>query len=187
MEAFSDGVLAIIITIMVLSLTPPRGPDPAGLLDVVPTLISYVLSFVILGIYWNNHHHLLQAVKQVDGRVLWSNLHLLFWLSLVPFTTAWVGRNNFAAWPVAIYGLVLTLAAIAYFLLTRALIALHGAGSTLATAVGADIKGRASLAIYMAAVFLAFVNARLAYALYIVVAIVWFVPDRRIERALGRE
>ena len=186
MEAFSDGVLAIIITIMVLGLTPPRGPDPVGLLDVMPTLISYVLSFVLLGIYWNNHHHLLQAVKQVDGRVLWSNLHLLFWLSLIPFTTAWMGRNNFAAWPVAIYGLVLTLAAVAYFLLTQSLIALHGAGSTIAAAVGRDIKGRTSLAIYVAAVLLAFVNARLAFGMYVLVAVLWFVPDRRIERALGR-
>jgi uncharacterized membrane protein len=186
MEAFSDGVLAIIITIMVLELTPPRGPDPAALLAVFPTLLSYVLSFVLLGMYWNNHHHLLQAVKQVDGRVLWANLHLLFWLSLIPFTTAWMGRNTFATWPVAIYGLVMTLAAIAYVLLTWSLIALHGAESTLATAVGRDVKGKASVAITVAAVFLAFVNARLAVALYVLVAILWFVPDRRIEKALGR-
>jgi uncharacterized membrane protein len=186
MEAFSDGFLAIIITIMVLELTAPRGPDLAALLAVFPTLISYVLSFVLLAIYWNNHHHLLQAVKHVDGRVLWANLHLLFWLSLIPFTTAWMGRNTFAAWPVAIYGLVLTLAAIAYFLLTWSLIALHGAESTLATAVGRDVKGKASVAIYVAAVFVAFVNPRLAVVLYVLVAILWFVPDRRIEKALGR-
>ena len=186
LEAFSDGVLAIIITIMVLGLTPPHGPDPVALLGVVPTLISYVLSFVLLGIYWNNHHHLLQAVKQVDGRVLWANLHLLFWLSLVPFTTAWMGRNDFASWPVAIYGLVLTLAAIAYFVLTRSLIALHGADSTLGAAVGRDVKGKASMAIYMVAVLLAFVEARLAFALYVLVAVLWFVPDRRIEKTLGR-
>jgi TMEM175 potassium channel family protein len=186
MEAFSDGVLAIIITIMVLELAAPHGPDPAALLAVLPTLISYVLSFVLLGIYWNNHHHLLQTAKHVDGRVLWANLHLLFWLSLIPFTTAWMGRTQFAAWPVAIYGLVLTLAAIAYYFLTSTLIALHGPDSTLATAVGPDVKGKASIAIMVAAVCLAFLNARVAFALYVLVAVLWFVPDRRIERALGR-
>jgi uncharacterized membrane protein len=185
LEAFSDGVLAIIITIMVLGLTPPTRPDPVALLDVLPTLISYVLSFAVLGIYWNNHHHLFQAVKHVNGRVLWANLHLLFWLSLIPFTTAWMGRTNFAAWPVAIYGLVLTLAAIAYTVLTWSLIALHGRDSTLATAVGRDVKGKASMAIYVAAIFLALANARLAFALYALVAVLWFVPDRRIEKALG--
>ena len=185
LEAFSDGVFAIIITVMVLELTPPRGPDLAALLGVLPTLLSYVLSFVLLGIYWNNHHHLLQAANRVDGRVLWANLHLLFWLSLVPFTTTWMGRTNFAPWPVAIYGLVLTLAGAAYFFLTRALTALHGADSTLATAVGRDVKGRISVAIYVAAVGLAFVDARLAFALYVVVAVLWFVPDRRIEHAMG--
>lgn len=185
LEAFSDAVFAIVITVMVLELTPPRGPDLAALLSVAPTLVGYVLSFVLLGIYWNNHHHLLQAAKRVDGRVLWANLHLLFWLSLVPFTTAWMGRTNFAPWPVAIYGLVLTLAGAAYFFLTRFLIALHGADSTLATAVGRDVKGRISVAIYVAAVALAFVNARLAFALYVLVAVLWFLPDRRIEHAMG--
>ncbi len=186
MEAFSDGVLAIIITVMVLELTPPRGTDPAALRAVVPTLISYVLSFVLLGIYWNNHHHLLQAISHVNGRVLWANLHLLFWLSLIPFTTAWMGRSNFAAWPVAAYGLVLTLAGLAYYCLTWSLIALHGPDSTLATAVGREIKGKASLVIYVVGVFLAFVSPWLAFALYVLVAILWFVPDRRIENALGR-
>ena len=185
LEAFSDGVFAIIITVMVLELTPPRGPDLAALLAVAPTLLGYLLSFTLLGIYWNNHHHLLQAAKRVDGRVLWANLHLLFWLSLVPFTTAWMGRNDFAPWPVAIYGLVLTLAGGAYFFLTRFLIALHGADSTLAIAVGRDVKGRISLAIYVAAVALAFFNARFALALYVLVAVLWFVPDRRIEHAIG--
>ena len=186
MEAFSDGVLAIIITIMVLGLNPPRGSTPAALLAEYPTLVSYVLSFVLLGIYWNNHHHLLQAAKHVDGRVLWANLHLLFWLSLIPFTTAWMGRSNFAAWPVAIYGLVLTLAAVAYFFLTWTLIVLHGADSTLTTAVGRDIKGRVSVAICAAAVLLAFAQAWLAFALYVLVGVLWFVPDRRIEKALGK-
>ncbi len=185
LEAFSDGVFAIIITVMVLELTPPRGPDLAALVAVFPALLGYILSFAVLGIYWNNHHHLLQAAKRVDGRVLWANLHLLFWLSLVPFTTAWMGRTNFAPWPVAIYGLVLTLAGGAYFILTRCLIALHGVESTLATAVGADVKGKISIAIYVAAVFLAFVSARLAFTLYVLVAVLWFVPDRRIEHAMG--
>lgn len=186
LEAFSDGVFAIIITVMVLELTPPRGSDLAALLAVAPALLSYVLSFALLGSYWNNHHHLLQAAKRVDGRVLWANLHLLFWLSLAPFTTAWMGRTNFAPLPVATYGLVLTLAGAGYFFLSRSLIALHGADSTLATAVGKDVKGRLSVAIYGAAVILAFVNAGLAFALYVVVAVIWFLPDRRIEHAMGR-
>ena len=186
LEAFSDGVFAIIITIMVLELTPPRGPDLTALVVVLPTLVSYVLSFTLAAIYWNNHHHLLQAAQHVDGRVLWANLHLLFWLSLIPFATAWMGRTNFAPWQVAIYGLVQFLAGGAYYLLTRALIALHGGDSTLARAVGRDVKGRMSLAIYAAALLVVFVNATLAFALYMVVAVLWFLPDRRIEKALGR-
>lgn len=185
LEAFSDGVFAVIITVMVLELTPPRGSDLAALVAVVPTLLAYVLSFVLLGMYWNNHHHLLQAAKRVDGRVLWANLTLLFWLSLVPFTTAWMGRTDFAPWPVAIYGLVQTLAGAAYYFLSRALIALHGADSTLAIAVGRDVKGKISIVIYVAAVVLALVNARFALALYVLVAVLWFVPDRRIEHAMG--
>jgi uncharacterized membrane protein len=186
MEAFSDGVLAILITIMVLGLTAPSEPTLAALRPLIPTFLSYVLSFVFLGIYWVNHHHLLQAIKHVDGRVLWANLHLLFWLSLIPFVTAWMGENNFAAWPVASYGIVLVLAAMAYFILTRSLIALHGQESVLATAVGRDFKATLSVLIYLVAIPLAFVNAGLAFGLYVLVAVIWFVPDRRIERTLRR-
>jgi uncharacterized membrane protein len=186
MEAFSDGVLAIIITIMVLGMTAPHGTDLAALLPVVPNFLSYVLSFVFLGIYWNNHHHLLQAISRVDGRVLWANLHLLFWLSLIPFVTGWMGENQFAAWPVALYGVVLLLAAVAYFILVRALIALHGRDSVLATAVGEDFKGKVSVVIYAVAIPLAVVNSWVAFALYVLVAVIWLVPDRRIEKTLGR-
>ncbi len=142
MEAFSDGVIAIIITVMVLELKVPRDADFAALRPLVPVFLSYVLSFVFLGIYWNNHHHLLQAIKQVDGRILWANLHLLFWLSLIPFVTGWMGENHFAPWPVALYGMVLLCAAVAYFILTHALIGLHGRESVLATVLGRDFKGR---------------------------------------------
>ena len=187
MEAFSDGVIAIIITIMVLELAIPHEATLAALLPLVPVFLSYALSFVFLAIYWNNHHHLLQAIRHVDGRVLWANLHLLFWLSLVPFATGWMGENNFSAWPVALYGLVLLLAAMAYYILTRALIALHGRDSTLATAVGEDFKGKISVVIYLAAIFLAFVSSWLAGTLYVLVAVMWLIPDRRIERTLRRE
>jgi uncharacterized membrane protein len=186
MEAFSDGVLAIIITIMVLELKVPRGADPAALIPVLPIFLCYVMSFVYLGIYWNNHHHLLQAIEHVDGRVLWSNLHLLFWLSLIPFATGWMGENNFASWPVALYGLVLLLAAIAYSILTRALIFLHGRDSNLATALGRDFKGKVSIVIYLLAIPLAFVSSWLACGLYVLVAVMWFIPDRRIEKILAR-
>lgn len=185
-EAFSDGVIAILITIMVLELTVPHGADLAALRPLLPIFLSYVLSFVYLGIYWNNHHHLFQVVKQVDGRVLWANLHLLFWLSLVPFVTSWMGENGFSAWPVALYGLVLLLAAVAYFFLTRALLALHGPDSVLAAALGEDFKGKVSLLIYLTAIPLAFVNEWLAEALYVLVAIIWLVPDRRIEKILAQ-
>jgi uncharacterized membrane protein len=184
MEAFSDGVLAILITIMVLNMTVPHGADLAALLPVVPIFLSYVLSFVFLGIYWSNHHHLLQAITHVDGRVLWANLHLLFWLSLVPFATAWVGENQFAAWPVALYGAVLLMAAVAYFILVRALISLHGRGSVLATAVGRDFKGKVSVVIYAAAIVVALVNSWIAFGLYVLVAVMWLIPDRRIEKTL---
>lgn len=184
MEAFSDGVIAIIITIMVLELAPPHGATLAALQPLIPTFLSYLLSFVFVGIYWNNHHHLLQAVKQVDGRALWANLHLLFWLSLVPFVTGWMGENEFAAWPVALYGIVLLGAGVAYYILSQSLIALHGKASLLSTAVGSDSKGKLSLLIYVAAVLLAFVDARIAEVLYIVVAGMWLIPDQRIERYL---
>jgi len=184
LEAFSDGVIAIIITIMVLELKVPHGTDVAALRPLIPVFLSYVLSFIYLGIYWNNHHHLCQAVRQVNGRILWANLHLLFWLSLVPFVTGWMGENHFAASPVALYGVVLLCAAIAYYILTRALIAQHGKDSILATALGRDFKGKISPVFYVAAIALAFVNTWLACSLYVLVAIMWLIPDRRIEKAL---
>jgi uncharacterized membrane protein len=185
LEAFSDGVIAIIITIMVLELRAPHESDVSGLVPLLPVLVSYALSYLYLGIYWNNHHHLLQAVEVVDGRVLWANLHLLFWLSLVPFGTAWVGETRFSAWPVALYGTVLLFAAIAYFILTRALLAIHGIDSVLASALGRDFKGKVSVVVYLVAIPLAFVSSWLACALYVTVAIVWLVPDRRIEKTLA--
>jgi uncharacterized membrane protein len=184
MEAFSDGVIAILITIMVLQLAVPRGADLAALLPLVPVLLSYVLSFIYLAIYWNNHHHLLQAVERVNGSVLWANMNLLFWLSLVPFATAWMGENHAAAWPVALYGVSLLMPAIAYYILTRALIALHGRDSVLAAAVGRDFKGVISVVIYAVAILVAFLATWAAQALYVLVAIIWLVPDRRIERSL---
>ena len=186
LEAFSDGVIAILITIMVLGLNVPRGADLAALLPLAPVFLSYLLSFIYLAIYWNNHHHLLQAIERVDGRVLWANMHLLFWLSLVPFATAWVGENQFAALPVALYGAILFLAAVAYFLLVRALIALHGSESVIAVAVGSDFKGKISIVIYVAAVLLAFVKPWIACGLYVGVAILWLIPDQRIEKILLR-
>ncbi len=184
LEAFSDGVIAIIITIMVLELKVPRGADFVALRPLIPVILSYVLSFIFLGIYWNNHHHLLQAVQHVNGRILWANLHLLFWLSLTPFVTAWMGQNHFAAWPVALYGTVLLLAGFAYFILTRVLIAHHGEGSALAAALGRDFKGKASLVFYAVAIPLSFVNSWFAGALYVLVAVMWLIPDRRIEKTL---
>jgi uncharacterized membrane protein len=184
LEAFSDGVLAVIITIMVLEMKPPRGVSLAALKPELSVFLTYLLSFVYIGIYWNNHHHLLHATQRVNGATLWANLHLLFWLSLVPFTTAWMGENDFNSWPVAVYGFVLLLAGVAYFILTRALIKLHGEGSTLATSIGRDSKGKISVAIYAAAIPLAFVKPWIAGACYILVAIMWLVPDRRIERRI---
>jgi uncharacterized membrane protein len=185
LEAFSDGVIAILITIMVLELKIPKGAEIQDLIPLLPVFLSYLLSFLYLGIYWNNHHHLLQAVKQVDGRVLWANMHLLFWLSLVPFATAWMGENNFSRWPVALYGLMLLMAAVAYYILTLTLIALHGRDSLLASALGQDTKGRLSILIYLAAIVIAyFWSAAAACILYAVVAVVWLVPDRRIEKKI---
>ena len=181
-EAFSDGVIAIIITIMVLELRVPHGISLSDLRPLTPVFLSYVMSFVYLGIYWSNHHHLLQVVEHVSGGVLWANLHLLFWLSLVPFVTAWMGENGFAAVPVALYGVVLLCAAIAYFILTRALLRIHTSDSMLAVALGRDFKGKISIVIYVAAIGLAFVRSWLACALYVAVAITWLVPDRRIEK-----
>lgn len=184
LEAFSDAVIAIIITIMVLELRPPDVTSLSALRPLVPVFLSYGLSFVFLGIYWNNHHHLLQAIRHVDGRVLWANLHLLFWLSLIPFVTGWVGEHHSAAWPVALYGAVLLFAAVAYFILTRALLALHGTNSVLATALGRDVKGKVSVLMYLVAIPLAFVSSWLAIAVYVLVAIIWLVPDSRIEKTL---
>lgn len=184
METFSDGVIAIIITIMVLELRVPHDSSPGALIPLVPVFLSYVLSFVFLGIYWNNHHHLLHAVQHVGGGVLWANLHLLFWLSLIPFVTAWMGENHFAPWTLAFYGIVLLFAAIAYFILVRTLLSLHGRDSLLATAMGSDFKGKISIVICLVAIPLAFVKWWLACSLYILIAIMWLVPDRRIEKTL---
>ena len=186
LEAFSDGVLAIIITIMVLELRPPHGAHLADLRPLLPKFLSYVLSFTFVALYWNNHHHLFQVVRQVDGRILWANVHLLFWLSLVPFVTAWMGENHFAGLPVAAYGIVLLSAAIAYYILTRVLLARHGADSPLAQALGKDFKGKVSIAIYAVAIVGAFANPHAACALYVIVALMWLVPDRRMERVADR-
>ena len=168
-------------------MTVPHGADLIALLPLIPIFLSYVLSFVFLGIYWTNHHHLLQACKHVDGRVLWSNMFLLFWLSLIPFATGWVGENRFAAWPVALYGFILLMAAIAYFILVRALISLHGHDSVLAAAVGRDFKGKVSIVIYLVAIPTAFaIDSWFAFGLYVLVAVMWLVPDRRIEKNLVR-
>jgi uncharacterized membrane protein len=185
LEAFSDGVLAIIITIMVLELKVPHGEDPAVLQPLIPVLLSYVLSFAYVGIYWNNHHHMLHTVQRVSGPVLWANLHLLFWLSLFPFTTGWMGENHFSPMPTALYGVVLLMAAIAYFILQRAIIASQGEHSLLAKALGTDLKGKMSPVLYAAAIPLAFWSPRIANAMYVLVALLWLVPDRRIEKALG--
>ena len=187
LEAFSDGVIAIIITIMVLELKVPHDPDFRALIPLWPVFMSYVLSFVYVGIYWNNHHHMLHAVKEVSGGVLWANLHLLFWLSLIPFSTSWMGETHFAATPAAVYGLNLLLAAIAYTILVRTLIRHHGRQSTLATAVGSDFKGSLSMALYAAGILLALVRPWLACALYAAVAVMWLIPDRRIERVMPME
>lgn len=184
LEAFSDAVIAIIITIMVLELKVPHEADLVALRPLVPVFLSYVLSFIYLGIYWNNHHHLFQAARHVSGSVLWANLHLLFWLSLIPFVTGWTGENNFAALPVAFYGIVLLFAAIAYFILSRTLIARHGKDSALAAALGRDFKGKVSVVIYAGAILLSFVNSWFSCLLYVLVAIMWLIPDRRIEKAL---
>ena len=185
LEAFSDGVLAIIITIMVLELKVPHGASLEDLTPLWPVFLSYVLSFIYIGIYWNNHHHMLHAASRVNGAILWANQLLLFWLSLVPFVTAWMGENHFAPVPVALYGVVLFLAAVSYTILARALAAHHGSDSKLARALGADFKGKASLAIYLTAIVVALTLPWLAGLLYTLVAVMWLVPDRRIERVLA--
>jgi len=183
-EAFSDGVLAIIITIMVLELKVPHEADLTALVLLAPKFFSYVLSFVYIGIYWNNHHHLWQAAKSVNGPILWANMHLLFWLSIIPFATGWMGENNFAPVPVVFYGVVLWLAGLSYYILARVMIAHHGRDSVLAEAIGKDRKGRLSLIIYTVAIPLAFISAWLAMTLYVLVEVIWFIPDRRIETKL---
>jgi uncharacterized membrane protein len=182
LEAFTDGVMAVIITVMVLELKAPHGDDVAALRPLLPVFLTYVLSFVYLGIYWNNHHHMLHATERVNGAILWANLHLLFWLSLVPFTTGWMGENHFSALPTATYGVVMLCAAIAYYILQTTIVRAQGPGSKLARAIGRDRKGKLSPVIYAAAIPLAFVNESIADALYIAVALIWLIPDPRIER-----
>lgn len=187
LEAFSDGVIAIIITIMVLELHVPQAADWVSLHPLWPVFLSYVLSFVYLGIYWNNHHHMLHVTDKVNGAVLWANLHLLFWLSLIPFTTAWMGENHFAPVPTAVYGVVLLLAAIAYYVLQSTIIHGQGPKSVLATAIGRDLKGKLSPIFYLVAIPAAFVHGAIAGALYVAVALMWLLPDRRIERIVAAE
>jgi uncharacterized membrane protein len=185
MEAFSDGVLAIIITIMVLELKVPHSDQLTDLQRLWPVFLSYILSFIYIGIYWNNHHHMLQAVQHVNGKVLWANTHLLFWLSLVPFASGWMGENHFTTWPVAVYGIVMLMCAVAYTILARTLVRLHGTDSTLATALGSDRKGKLSIGIYIASVLLSFVHSLIGFAGYVIVALIWFIPDLRIEKKLS--
>ena len=181
LEAFSDGVIAILITIMVLELEVPHGTGWEALRPLIPILLAYVLSFVMLGIYWNNHHHMLHATEHVNGRILWANLHLLFWLSLIPFGTAWMGENGFAKLPTAAYGVVLVMAAVSYTLLQSTIVAHQGPASRLAAAVGRDRKGKMSMALYVAAIALSAVHQGISLAIYVAVALIWLIPDRRIE------
>ena len=184
LEAFSDGVIAIIITIMVLDLRIPSGNDLAALNSISLIFISYVLSYIFIGIYWSNHHHLLHTVREVNGKILWLNLHLLFWLSLIPFVTNWMGKNFLSPWPVAVYGFVLLMAAIVYYILSRALIKLNGKESLLAATVGKDFKGIISIIVYIIAVPFSFIVSFISYALYVIVAIMWIIPDKRIEKSI---
>jgi uncharacterized membrane protein len=184
LEAFSDGVIAIIITIMVLELAAPKEESLAALAPLWPVFFSYVLSFVFVGIYWNNHHHMLQAARKVNGRILWGNLYLLFWLSLIPFVTRWMGQNRFATWPVAVYGIVLLMSGIAYYILARLLVQHHARDSALAVAIGNDVKGRISIVLYIVAIIVCFQDRRISLGIYVLVALMWLIPDRRIERAL---
>jgi uncharacterized membrane protein len=187
LEAFSDGVIAIIITIMVLELKVPHGSTLQDLLPVLPNFISYILSFIYIGIYWNNHHHLLHTVKKVSAAILWANLHLLFWLSLIPFVTGWMGENHFESLPIALYGMILLMAAVSYFILQIQIIRTHGQDSLLAKAIGSDNKGKLSLVLYAIAIGISFYNSWLPGLLYIVVAIIWLIPDKRIEKILNSE
>jgi len=184
LETFSDGVLAIIITIMVLEMKAPHGSDFASLQPLLPVFVSYLLSFIYLGIYWNNHHHLMYTVKQVNGSILWANLHLLFWLSLVPFVTQWMGENNFARGPVALYGIVLLMAAISYYILQGQILSKHGKDSKLAKALGKDLKGKISPLLYITAIVCSYFNGWIAGGIYVLVALIWLVPDKRIEKVV---
>ncbi len=187
LEAFSDGVLAIIITIMVLELKVPHGDDLASLKPVLPVFFSYILSFINIGIYWNNHHHMMHVVDKVNGSVLWTNIHLLFWLSLFPFCTAWMGENHFSKWPVVLYGFVSMMAGIAYYLLAHCLAAIHGKDSTIARALGKDRKGILSVIFYIIGICFSFINSWLGFSMYVLVAAMWFIPDRRIEKKLDAD
>lgn len=188
LEAFSDGVLAIIITIMVLEIKVPHGDILEDLQPLLPIFMSYVLSFIYIGIYWNNHHHLMHVVTKVSGAVLWSNIHLLFWLSLVPFATAWMGENHFSKWPVILYGFILMMAGVAYYILAHCLTSIHGKDSTLAKALGKDQKGIVSVILYIAGIIASvFINPWVGFALYVIVAAIWFIPDRRIEKKIETE
>jgi uncharacterized membrane protein len=187
LEAFSDGVMAIIITIMVLELKVPHDPSLGGLLPILPVFLSYILSFIYIGIYWNNHHHLLHTASKVSGGILWANLHLLFWLSLLPFVTGWMGENHFALVPTAFYGVILLMAAVAYYVLQLTIIKRQGENSILAKALGADFKGKLSIVIYLLSILLVIVNPIISQALYAEVAFMWIIPDKRIERVLFEE
>ena len=184
LEAFSDAVIAILMTIMVLELKVPHGADFESLKPLFPIILAYILSFIYLGIYWNNHHHLMHIVHKVSGAVLWSNIHLLFWLSIVPFATAWMGENHFSKWPVILYGLILMMAGVAYYILAQCLSKIHGKDSTLAKALGKDWKGISSVIIYIGGIGLAFIDPLLGFSAYVLVACIWFIPDRRIEKKL---
>ncbi len=186
-QAFSDGVLAIIITIMVLELRVPHDDQLSSLKPLLPVFMSYILSFIYIGIYWNNHHHMFTAVNHVNGKVLWANSHLLFWLSLIPFASAWMGENNFSKWPVLVYGFILMMNSIAYYILAQTLIKIHGKDSTLAIAIGRDKKGVISLVIYVIGIVLCFIDSRVSLGLYALVACMWLVPDKRIEKKLISE
>lgn len=187
LEAFSDGVLAIIITIMVLEMKVPHGDDLVALKPLFPVFLSYILSFIYIGIYWNNHHHLMHAAHRINGKVMWANNHLLFWLSLMPFTSGWMGENHFTALPTALFGFVLMMAGVAYYILAQCLVSLHGADSILGKAVGNDIKGKISVVIYAVAIILSWFNGQASLGLYALVAIIWFIPDRRIEKIIFEE
>ena len=187
LEAFSDGVMAIIITIMVLELKVPHEAELHSLKPLIPVFISYLLSFIYLAIYWNNHHHMMHAVKNVNGRVLWANMHLLFWLSLIPVATAWMGENHFSRLPVILYGFILLMAGVAYYILSQTLVRIHSGNKELATAIGSDRKGKLSVVILVLAIILSFVHTWISMALYALIAIMWFIPDRRIERKLENE